>query len=454
MLDLRTPLEELREVDQPLAEELQRIGRALDRAGSSKPKHSISQTSVKSLEQDAQSHHRLAEKWDRLLGQVRQIEGFSDFLKAKKADTLMKAAHGGPVIAINVHETRCDAIIITDGGIRLDCVPLLKLSHQKALNAQKQLMRSLSLAGVRDRTEISRRPIRKQELAPKDELKRILVFLWSDIVQPILEHLQYLDPKPGDKLPHITWCVSGPLAFLPLHAAGHYTDPNSKSRVFNCVVSSYTPTINGLIVPSSSLDNFTGILTIGQASTPGLSSLPGTREELDSVARHAGSLRLTQLVDDSATPEAVLDAISSHSWVHFACHASQVPEDPTSSAFYLHDGTLDLNTISKQSLGRKAFAFLSACQTATGDVDLPEEVVHLAAGMIMAGYSTVIATMWSIRDSDAPLIAEHMYEEMLAGGKPESTRAARALHRALGILRDKIGETAFVAWVPYIHIGV
>ncbi|CAE6460475.1 unnamed protein product [Rhizoctonia solani] len=452
MLDLRTPLDELRDVDQLLAQELERVAHALDQAGSSKPTRSISMDVVKSLEQAAQSHHRLAEEWDKLLAEVRQIDIFSDFLKPKKASTLMKAAHDGPVIAINVHETRCDALVLSNQRTPLDCVPLPRLSYHKALDAQRRLIRSLSLSGIRDRAE--GRGVTIKGSLPKDELKQVFEFLWDDVVQPILEHLQYLDPKTDDELPHITWCLTGPLAFLPLHAAGRYTDPSPKSRIFNYVISSYTPTINGLLSPTVCHNSFSGILAVGQASTPGLSALPGTKKELESIARHAKSLRLTQLTDQSATPKTVLDGISNHSWVHFACHASQVPQQPTSSAFYLHTGTLDLNTITKQSLGHKAFAFLSACQTATGDLDLPEEAVHLAAGMIMAGYPTVIATMWSINDNDAPLVAEHIYAEMLADGKPDSTKAYRALHRALSILRDKVGEGAFVSWVPYIHIGI
>ncbi|KAJ6529941.1 hypothetical protein DFH09DRAFT_934658, partial [Mycena vulgaris] len=46
---------------------------------------------------------------------------------------------------------------------------------------------------------------------------------------------------------------------------------------------------------------------------------------------------------------------------------------------------------------------LSACQTARGAKGLQEESVHLAAGMLLAGYRGVIATMWSIMDT-LPLI--------------------------------------------------
>ena len=60
----------------------------------------------------------------------------------------------------------------------------------------------------------------------------------------------------------------------------------------------------------------------------------------------------------------------------------------------------------KQSFTHTELAVVSACQTAKGDSELPEEAIHLAAGMMMASYGSVVATMWSIRDDDAPIIAK------------------------------------------------
>jgi CHAT domain-containing protein len=143
-----------------------------------------------------------------------------------------------------------------------------------------------------------------------------------------------------------------------------------------------------------------------------------------------------------------------HSWVHFACHATQNVSDPTQSAFHLHDGTLDLATITQKPLKHAELAFLSACQTATGDEDLSEEAVHLAAGMIMAGYPRVIATTWSIQDTDAPLVSEKVYAYLLEGGVPDARKAAKALHLAVGRLRAEVGVKNFVRWAPYVHIGL
>ena len=185
-----------------------------------------------------------------------------------------------------------------------------------------------------------------------------------------------------------------------------------------------------------------------------MTELPGTMAELDSIQEKFRGLAFAQLNSDLATPVAVLAGMEQHSWVHLACHAKQNAMSPMQSAFYLHGGTLELAAITQKQLKNADLAFLSACETATGDKKLAEEAVHLAAGMLMAGYRTVIATMWSIGDNDAPLIAEKVYEHLLEGGEPDARRAAVAVHKATECLRAKVGVEAFAKWVPYIHIGL
>ena len=124
------------------------------------------------------------------------------------------------------------------------------------------------------------------------------------------------------------------------------------------------------------------------------------------------------------------------------------------SAFCLYDERLLLAKLITHYFPQADFAFLSACQTATGDELLSEEAVHLAAGMMMAGYRSVIATMWSIRDEDAPLVAGKVYSHLFADDEPDSSKAAVALHYAVRELQEKVGMDNFIAWVPYIQIGV
>jgi CHAT domain-containing protein len=119
----------------------------------------------------------------------------------------------------------------------------------------------------------------------------------------------------------------------------------------------------------------------------------------------------------------------------------------------LHDGILDLAAITQRSFRNKGLAFLSACQTATGDEKLPDEAIHLASGMLMAGYSSVIASMWSVMDTDAPFVADRVYAQLMKDGKVGNGEAGKALHYAVAGLREKVGEKEYGRWVPYIHIG-
>jgi CHAT domain-containing protein len=244
------------------------------------------------------------------------------------------------------------------------------------------------------------------------------------------------------------------LSFLPLHASGCYDQPGTKLPDY--VISSYTPTLSALITAGSFVSpKHSRVLAIGQEATPGQSRLPGTKAELSAIAKHAQPpLQYTQIAGHDATTTGVLAAMEEHEWVHLACHAHQNRNEPIESGFFLHDGTLSLASIAQKSFKHKGLAFLSACQTARGDENLADEAVHLASGMLMAGYPSIIATMWSVKDEDAPVVADQVYGQLLKDGKMDYKDAAKALHEAVGALRAKVGENEFGRWVPYIHMGV
>lgn len=261
------------------------------------------------------------------------------------------------------------------------------------------------------------------------------------------------------KMPHITWCLTGSLTFLPVHAAGLYA-PEDGPKIFDYVVSSYTPTLSSLLAakcrPLKS-NQTTRLLTVAQPSTPGLNPLPGTVNEVEAIQAlqsPTGQLHIIRLDDREATVAAVLRHMKECNWIHLACHGVQDTANPMESAFHFIDNPLTLKEIMKQSFTHTELAFLSACQTAKGDKELPEEAIHLAAGMLMAGYGSIVATMWSIRDDDAPVIVEKFYKYIIDGTSGDSSRAAYALHDAVAHLRNARGEKNFASWVPFIHLGI
>jgi CHAT domain-containing protein len=208
---------------------------------------------------------------------------------------------------------------------------------------------------------------------------------------------------------------------------------------------------------SAGLRDFHGLTAISQPSTADdcFSRLPGTVDEVKMIKDLFLDKDFAWLNDKESTKKTVLRAMNQSSWLHLACHGVQRRDDPMESAFLLYDGALDLHTVSQQQLPNAQLAFLSACQTATGDEKLPNEAAHLAAGMLMIGYHSVIGTMWSIKDQDAPLVAQEFYSYLLSRDmKTSQGEAAYALHEAVGKLREKVGVNDFLRWVPFIHLGI
>jgi CHAT domain-containing protein len=79
--------------------------------------------------------------------------------------------------------------------------------------------------------------------------------------------------------------------------------------------------------------------------------------------------------------------------LHLACHGAQM-HNSLASAFILRDGDLNIQELMKLDLKRASLAFLSACQTAKGDQNQPDQAMHLAASLLFCGFKSAIATMW------------------------------------------------------------
>ena len=263
----------------------------------------------------------------------------------------------------------------------------------------------------------------------------------------------------------IWWCVSGPLAFLPIHAAGIYdgSKPGIASTLSDFAISSYTPTVRTLIDSVKSPQEYdkdnSGLFMISQPDTPNLPNIPQTTEEVHRVEQKLipRDIRVLHLDSAAATVDHGIANMKAYSCIHFACHAQQCTDKPLKSGFFLYDGRLELSSIIQQRLVGADLAFLSACQTSAGDEKLSEEAVHLAAGMLAAGYRGAVATMWSIRDEYGPIIAEDFYSNLIQDSERLSGEyAARALHHATQNLRKSLGdsESALLIWVPYVHFGL
>ncbi|KAJ7500145.1 TPR-like protein [Mycena galericulata] len=455
LLNLRTPVDELRTSHPVLANELISLSTSLEAAGTQG--NAVADAGKAQWPQSiVQQSHDLALKRNLILQQIRELPGFNRFLLSKPISELMLAANRGPVAILNTSEYRCDALILMPGLTdEIMHVPLSNFTMHEAQALAESLASVVGTSGRSDRLH----GFREGDRAPDDVFSEILSEVWLKIVQPIVNGIGITTPV-GQHLGRIWWCPTGPLAFLPIHAAGLYGEDRAVgSKLSDFLISSYTPSLSALIQgfhPQPESKEDLQLLAVTQPSADGHEYIPGTRKEIKCIQHHArGKVTIQWLDEKMATIDNVQKGMKNSRWVHFACHGVQSAA-PTESALLLAESSrLTLSNIIQLSLPNADLAFLSACQTATGSKMLQDESVHLAAGMLLAGYRGVIGTMWSIRDNDAPQVASDVYAHLLEVSPPDPTRAAEALHLAVGKLREQLGsKKSFLHWVPFIHFGV
>jgi CHAT domain-containing protein len=179
-----------------------------------------------------------------------------------------------------------------------------------------------------------------------------------------------------------------------------------------------------------------------------------TKIELDRIQNRLTNREHVVLEGKEGTRRQVTREMEGCNWLHLACHGVQRPDEPTKSALILEDGHLTLEEIIKLNLPKAELAFLSACQTTTGDAKLSEEAVHIAGAMLLAGYRGVVATMWSIQDDLAPDVTDEFYGHIIKDGeRPDNRKAAEALHMSVQKLRKKAG-VRLTDWIPFVHLGI
>ncbi|THU81011.1 TPR-like protein [Dendrothele bispora CBS 962.96] len=448
ILQLHTPLDELRQQCPDIADDLLRVSLDLANAGTSSFRDNGSEINHKDAEEEAQHHRRLAAKYEGLLQQVRELDDFGSFLRPKKFSELAPAARNGPVVIINVHESGCGALVVCPSTDVIH-VPLPMISSGEAAKMHSDLISLLNAYYPRGRNPSQNSVNDEASIFDLNIIGEILRKLWVFVAQPILSAVEgILYENSHDSLAHITWCATGAFAFLPLHAAGIYgcDDPTKNMDISDFVVSSYTTTLTAMLSsiskPKQNPTKTPSVLIVSQLGTEA-TPLTWTVKEVEVIQHYISPGHTCHLSNELATVGAVLGEMSKHEIIHFACHGIQDMQNPLNSAFTLCDGRLELNTLMKLSLKNAELAVLSACETATGDERLPEEAVHLAAGMLAIGYPSVIATMWSIWDPDAPLIADKLYGNLLghcdnSASQKANLTPAYALHEAVKHLRKEV----------------
>jgi CHAT domain-containing protein len=187
-----------------------------------------------------------------------------------------------------------------------------------------------------------------------------------------------------------------------LHAAGIY-EGKTQECCSDYLVSSYTPTLAALLRaqenlnPLATCDVKLALVAEDSSQDLNLPTLWSVQREIKNIACISKGANLhvdMGCASGSVTTSEVAAAFESANFIHMACHGIQNLSNPLESQFRLSDGEMTVQNLMNLDLNHAFFAFLSACETATGDVKQPDQTIHLAATMLFAGFRSIVATMW------------------------------------------------------------
>ena len=229
------------------------------------------------------------------------------------------------------------------------------------------------------------------------------------------------------------------------------------------VISSYAPTVKSrwhAVEKARKLqaEPLRQALLISMKDTPNLHQLPGAQKEiayLDKILPRP----IARLIPPTPTKSNIMTALEQCQLCHFACHGMSDPSNPSRSRLALSDpdAPLSVSEVAALNLDDARLAYLSACSAADNRAeDLLDENIHLAAGFLLAGFPSVVGTLWRIRDLSSVQVASDFYRGITRGGKGIDVEgSAVALNTAVRILKRDLDDGAGKAaiWAPYIHLG-
>ncbi|GAA4880737.1 CHAT domain-containing protein [Saccharopolyspora cebuensis] len=369
--------------------------------------------------------HEVARQREVLLDDIRELPGFAEFLLPPTLAQVHEWAGPGPVVLVNVSRFRCDALVLAAGT--LVAIPLPELTFTDAARNADRFAEAI---------DASNEPGREHDSG--QVISEILNWLDDTVTGPVLARL----PCDGAR---VWWSPGGPLTALPLHAAGR-----PGNSVLDRVISSYTPTVRALGNARSAAakpGRSRAMMTVAVPEPDTAPPLPHAYQEADAVGELWSA---TAFTGADATPDRVLDALARHGYAHFACHGVHDPAEPSASSLLLHGRPLTMLEMSRAHLPDARLAVLSACHTARGAPRLADEALHLAGAFQLAGFPSVVATLWQVNDRIASRIALAFHTRLAATGMPPAPdRAAAVLHEVLHQFRDYPPSI----WAGWVHSG-
>ncbi|MCJ1380761.1 hypothetical protein MMC17_003870 [Xylographa soralifera] len=298
------------------------------------------------------------------------------------------------------------------------------------------------------------------------ELRSMLAWLWNTAARPIVQFLNL--KKQCQSLPRIKWIACGVFSQLPIHAAGIYSE-NSSDYLDQYAVSSYLSSIRASMASQQRKPSIPYYRNANRDFTLfGMSTSPHVPEgKLADLAVTEEQQRICASLGDSFAIHTIDRcnlgvARNMMRWariVHFTCHGLPHPTDPSKSRLVLlrdDEEPCTVAQIREMDVANPLLLFLSACHSAIDPrVNETDEITHLAKAFLLAGFPTVIGTLWQAYQASAMDIAAVFYTQVAKEWKvgqeePDADVFPRALHRAVCEWRQKSNMWKPMDWASWV----
>ena len=260
--------------------------------------------------------------------------------------------------------------------------------------------------------------------------------LWIDLFAPTHRKLVQLGIK------RIILMPSGGLQLLPLHAAWREID-GAKRYIIDDYEIIYAPSVYVLDIcrQRAALRGGHAALVAGIDEYEDLPRLFNACAEAETIAK---TFNVEPLLNDNATKDVIKNRMPGKAFIHLSCHGEyNWGGDPLSSALFLTgDEPLTLSEIIRElNLDSARLVTLSACETGIIDIrNSPDEYIGLPAGILQAGASAVVSSLWAVDDRSTALLMDHFYNKQFDKGMPFAHALTEAQLWLRDVTRRELGE--------------
>lgn len=367
-----------------------------------------------------------------VLDEIREIEGFQEFMKPIQFEQVAQAASMRTLVYFVLTHYGGLALVV-DGNGTIEVVWLEALKSDALENYLRQV--SLAFYKAQDPDEAFLKTV--------DE---ICSWLGSMFMREVWN---YLEQRGIDEVALIP---QGLLGALPLHAAwvDDIEEPSERLYAQEKALFTYTPSASALVAANAQRKGQMQSVFVVEDPTCDLVFAPMEAATVLGQFQHGEILGGL-----SATKAAVLDRIDSANVLHFCGHSSSDPLEPLNSALEMaNDELLTLADISDLDFDETDLVVLSGCETGLIGRELPDEVIGFPGGLLSAGVPAVIASIWAVDDHSTSVLMETFYENAFSKG----LHPAEALRRAqIDMENGKLSDADLSApyyWASFYFSGI